>query len=264
MTSPASPAPPKLAVLLRAHRRPAYLAHALRAWSLLSPLIPLRVHVALDRPTPEVLEVLAPLKTDAIIRDFSHLPILSPGRDRFLDAQNAHLDWLMEFPPAEWVMVADDDFWFEPTAAAAYLPAALDNPDADAYFCQCLSIHALPDLYNAARGHTSIRLYRNLDPTARFTGDRMLSIPDALHDFSVITYRTAQLRVPLLEYNHEPADRWATYTTYRDSGKEDPYTRSHILQPVLRRFPSDFDTTYGTWTNLWTDPTSSPSSPSGT
>ena len=150
----------------------------------------------------------------------------------------------------DWVYVVDDDFWFEPHKITTALAPALSDLDIDAYYCPCLFIQDASDTYNPDRQHESIRLYRHV-PRARFSGKRMLSVPDGPHDTAIISGRTARFPVPILEYGgYTASDRTAVIDAYKRARKDDDFTRA-LLSPRRLHFPTDWDPHYGSWTSLY-------------
>lgn len=241
-----------LAALVRAHRRADTLRVALTELDRYADFPGLKVSTIVfeDRCPTSFLDIYASLRHPPTVVAVD-VPILGAGRERFLEAQNSHLSHMERLLGSpDWVYVCDDDFWFEPEKITDTLVPALSNHEVDAYYCPCLFLQDAPDTYNPDRQHESIRLYRHL-PRARFSGKRMLSMPDGPHDAAVISSRTARFPVPLLEYGgFTPEDRGRVVASYRAANKDDAFTRS-LLSPRRLRFPTDYDPHYGPWRSLY-------------
>lgn len=239
----------KLAALVRAHARADTLRVVLSELKRYQTFLGLDVHIfaMLDRPTPEVTDVAFSFT------DYGHqcsIPILDKGRERFLEAQNCHLEYLeREFNP-DWVYVVDDDFWFEPVRVTSALVPALSTTEFDAYYCPVVFIQDALDTYNPDSHHESIRLYRHVS-RARFSGKRMLSMPDGPHDDAIITGRVARFPAPILEYGGFDAEsRRRNIDAYARAGKVDAFTQA-LNSPRRLRFPADYDPSYGEWASLY-------------
>lgn len=218
----------RLACLVRAHRRVDTLRvvlDELLGLQLSRPPFATWIVTMADRPTPDVLGVLEACKKVGFSFFQTDIPVLDAGRERFLEAQNEHLDYVERFYTPDWVYIVDDDFALD-LDGAALLPEQLARTDVDAFYMKCLFVQNFHDFHNVKREHNSIRLYRHR-PGARFSGKRMLSIPDELHDEYVIQGRTAQYPGVLFEYGgFTPEDRAATRAAYIEAGKDDAFVRS--------------------------------------
>lgn len=237
-----------LTALVRAHSRPRRLQLVLSQLDSYRkiPNLDVDILVLADRPTPAVLDVLRQAETDfGAFSRYSPVPVLDNNRERFLEAQNAHLEWLDFFASSpDWIYVVDDDFWIEPNSAHKALESTiLARSDIDAYYMTCLFVQDSPNTYNPERQHRSIRLYRHV-PGARFSGTRMLSMPDEAHDAAIISRRTDDFPAPLLEYGgYSEADRATNLSNYARAGKSDPFTAS-LLSPRREPLPSNYALLY--------------------
>lgn len=235
--------------MVRAHRRTKTLRIVLSELQRYSTFqgLDVRPLAMVDRASAGVRAVLEEFKVPVIESPF---PLLEPGRERFMEALNVHLKELEKCDP-DWVLVQDDDNWFEPTRITAELPAALASRDVDAYFVRALFFQDSPDTYNTRRYHQSIQLWRHIKGF-RYSTKRMIFAPDSLHDAAIIACRTRILPVPALDYGgFTEEDRIATYTAYERAGKVDDFTKALIEPPALRTFPDDYDQAYGPWQNLY-------------
>jgi hypothetical protein len=240
-----------LGIAVRAHRRleslKVVLAEAKRYGTF--PGVRAFIHVLADRPAPGIPEYLKSAATPELHWEVSPFPILEPGRERFIQAQNLQLDRLEQLYDPDWIYVADDDFAFEAVGIEKELPAALTHPSIVAWFARVLFLQDAPNTYNPRRVHNSIRLFRH-DRGFRHSDKRMLSMPDALHDSAIISGRTGQLRTPLFEVGGYTAEeRQKVYDAYAAAGKVDPFTGALLSRGPLHTFPIDFDASYGPWRN---------------
>lgn len=220
--------------------------------------IDVRICAMVDRPSPDV--------QDCIDFHFArHLKaggrtLYLPAPFRLLDGEGEHfLDGMnyqiveMErvWPDMDWIFHADDDRWFEPVQISKELPKALADESVDAYYCKSLFMWGAADTFNTSRHHDSILLYRH-QPGARWSGRRMLNIPDELQEQAVMSGRVGTIRTPLLDYGtFSEADRLRVWTAFAVAGKTDAYVKSIYDPPALLRFPADFAPNYGPWRNLW-------------
>jgi hypothetical protein len=235
----------KLACLVRAHRRAESLRVVLQELEAYKTFDSLEVHVEVlaDRPTAEVKRTISDAGLEYTSLPF---PILGPSGERFLDAQNFHLETLEFRYSPDWVYVVDDDSALD-FYGAARLPDQLARSDVDAFYIPSMYIEDKPFLYNAARKHNSIWLYRHA-PGARFSGKRMLSMPDDPHDAAVMSGRTAQYPGTILEVGgYSAADREATAKAYREAGKDDAFTRALLEGRDLREVPLTLHSPFTPW-----------------
>jgi hypothetical protein len=101
--------------------------------------------------------------------------------------------------------------------------------------------------YTTTRHHASALLFRH-SRGARFSGRRIISVPDEILDAATIRDTLRNLDIPLLDYGtFSPAEAHRVTAAYTAAGISDDYTRSALTPPVLRLFPQQFDDTYGPW-----------------
>lgn len=207
------------------------------------------IHVLADRPAPGITDLLKSLESPEFHWELSPFPLLEPGRENFLRAQNLQLDRLEQLYDPDWIYVADDDFAFEAVGIEHELPGALTDPTRDAWFARVLFLQDAYDTYNPRRVHNSIRLFRH-ECGFRHSDKRMLSMPDALHDSAIISGRTGQLRTPLFEVGgFTLQERRDVYDAYAAAGKADSFTGALLSKGPLHTFPLDYDAAYGIWRN---------------
>lgn len=247
-----------LGALVRAHRRSLTLDIALSELKRYGTMADIQTWICIqvDRPTPEVSEVLA-----RHVGPQCHI-VEAPGpalstKENFLRNLNAHLAALERFHPnLDWIYLADDDRWFEPQRISSELPSALCHHDAALLDARSCFMWDRPTQYNALRHHVSPVLWRH-QPKQRWSGKRMIQAPDALHDHYILTGRHAHLKTPLLDYGSYTAEeRHLLHSTFAAAGKVDAYTDSLLAPPQLATFPDDS----APWTDLfsqWTDKTPS-------
>lgn len=248
---PSAAAPTSLLCILRVHARPLLTKiclHELDAYAHLSPSLSVRVLIQADRPSPDVARLLAS-DLPACVSDIQHLPypILDRHGEHYLDAQNDAIDLAEEGEPFDWAFLCDDDRWLEPRAAYARLLPALRVPGVTAYNIESLFFSGHTNTYTLTRSHASPLLWKHT-PGARFSGRRMINVPDDILDAATIRDTLRNLDIPLLDYGtFTPAEARRVYDAFFLAGKDDAYTRSALLPPDLRVFPTQFSDTYGPW-----------------
>jgi hypothetical protein len=215
--------------------------------------IDVRVCALMDRCCPDVQELL---------EDYSRAPwfftIDAPRRsldkdgEHFMELLNVQMDAMEErWPDLEWIYAQDDDRWFEPVHITEELPRALADDSKDVYFCRSLFFWNDSDTFNTERQHDSALLYRHC-PGARWSGRRILNVPDEPYDAAVMSGRTGVINTPLLDFGTFTADdRLRVYTAFACAGKKDAYVQSIYAPPALLKFPRDFAPDYGEWKDLW-------------
>jgi hypothetical protein len=239
-----------LAVLLRVHNRPHLLRtifHELNRYNGF-PGLTLTPIVMMDRPDPACRAIVSQY-------NWGHTfdapePILD-GREHWGRNQNFHLDFLetRNMPRPDWIYVHDDDWVFEGRKIKELLVPCLADPGIDAYYLDSLYLHDAPDTYNAKRAHHTIWLYRH-HPGHRFSGKRVIAVPDDLHDAYVISNRTATFPVPLFECGtYTKAERDFSVARYARAGRIDDFTEALKDPLTLHCFPEDWDPQYGSWFN---------------
>lgn len=256
----------KLAIIVRAHARERLLAATLRSIGRFAPQgnVSTRIFIAGDRISADAAVAIGGfLDVDdrSTFKAFN-CPILSLDGERFLDAQNMHLDWVERDWDPDWIFVMDDDFTLD-VDGWNRLPDQLARDDVDAFYMSCLFLEDSFRTHNAARKHRSIRLYRH-QRGARFSGKRMLSIPDALEARAVISFRTADYPGVILEHGGFDAPaRIAVQQAYLQAGKDDQFVRA-LTSRRLVSVPGDILNPFETLLQCPSDPTHSASSTSET
>jgi hypothetical protein len=190
----------RLGVLLRAHRREHTLRIVLRELRRYAtfPGISLMTVASLDRPTPAVSRVLSEFPEVATFR--SKVPLVSGGTERWMEAENEHLDVLEREGEFDWLYLADDDRWFDPTRIGNALGAALQFGGADAYVVESLFFHTYTNTYTTTRKHRTILLWRHAPGVRCTPGSRVLNCPEPLHEQYLFADRIRDFPVPLLDY----------------------------------------------------------------
>jgi len=253
----------ELAALVRCHRRAWTLHEVLSELTRYNSFAGLRCRILVmgDRISSEVCDVvhehLRAHRSSKLMRlVYTHTPMLEPGRENFCYNQNIHLDALDEWSDEDrfdprWVYINDDDYIFEKHRIALSLVPTLQRDEIDAYHCPTIYLVEPGNQALSDRHHTAIRLYRH-QRGPRFSGRRMLSIPDDLHDAAVVHDKTAEFPVPLLEYGSYTAkDRRELYDAYARAGKVDAFTSPLIADPLtLSPFPDIYDPKYGAWEGM--------------
>lgn len=244
--------------MLRCHVRYKTLKILLRElWRYRRDLcIDLRVCAMLDNVSPDVYELcmaweeMAPTWFFTISAPFRQLD--KEKGERFMEGLNFQIEAMeARWSDLEWIFAADDDRWFEPVKITAELPWALTDESKDVYFCRSLFMWDKSDTFNTERQHDSALLYRHV-PGARWSGRRILNVPDEPYDSAVMAGRTGVINTPLLDYGTFTADdRLRVYTAFAVAGKRDAYVQSIYAPPALLKFPRDFAPDYGEWRDLW-------------
>lgn len=251
----------RLGVLLRAHRRARTLDIVLSELERYNSFPGLEVHILtqIDRPTEDVQDILRKHANPDFMRFTSAPKPMVADKENFLSNQNAHLDEAeRRLPRCDWFFTADDDRWFEPQRITEELPRALSNPDISLWDCRSLFMWDEPTKFNAARHHLTPLLWRHI-PRFRFSGRRMMSVPDALHDQYILTGAHGHMQTPLLDYgSYTSAERRLLYDIFTAAGKRDDYIDSLLAPPRLLTFPDDAVSlgfaTPGPWTDLYAEP----------
>ena len=220
--------------------------------------IDVRICAMADRPSPDVFDCIEDHFAAHVQANGRVLYVAAPFRqldsqgEHFMKGLNVQMDAMEKaWPEMDWVFAADDDRWFEPVKITEELPRALADDSKDMYYCRSLFMWDRSDLFNTSRQHDSALLYR-FQPGYRWSGDRMLNVPDALHEQAVMTGRTGTISTPLLDYGtFDERERLRVYTAFSVAGKLDPYVKSIYDPPALLKFPRDFSPDYGAWKNLW-------------
>lgn len=200
----------RLGVLLRAHRREHTLRIVLRELRRYAtfPGISLMTVASLDRPTPAVSRVLSEFPEVASFE--STIPVISAGRERWMENENEHLEQLERHGDFDWVYVADDDRWWDPRLITEALPAALQDPNVSAYMCESLFFHTYTNAYTNTRRHRTILLWRHAPGVRCRPGSRVLNCPEPLHEQFLFSEQIKDFPVPLLDYgSFSEADRAA-------------------------------------------------------
>jgi len=218
--------------------------------------IDVRVCAMMDRSPPDVQDLLE--QYEGAYPDW-FFTLQAPRRQ--LDKDGEHfvegLNFQIEATEArwgdlEWIYAQDDDRWFSPVQITEELPRALADNSKDAYYCKSLFMWGPAfNTFNTARHHDSILLYRH-QAGARWSGRRILNIPDALQEQAVIEGRVGTLRTPLLDYGTFREDeRFRVYSAFALAGKTDDYVKSIFAPPALLRFPDDYAPHFGEFKDLW-------------
>lgn len=244
-----------LGVLLRVHDRPLHTRIVLGELARYAsfPGVDVRVVVAVDRPSPAVSDILAEYDGAPFIQEIYHaeVPIIKGGKERWMDAENEHLDHLERDGDFDWVYVQDDDHWLEPVKAASLLPAALRSTEANAYFVTSLFFHGSSDTYTTTRAHRTILLWRH-ERGARCSGRLCLNCPDPLHEAYLFGDTCRDLPIPCLDYGSvSEAERFRLVKQFAGIPNPVSDVNTILLTPTLRRFPADYDPQYGEWLDLW-------------
>jgi hypothetical protein len=246
--------PIRLLVLLRVHRRPLLtkiVLHELDAMANLSPFeLSVRVVVSADRPCPGVSRLLAG-DLPACISDVQHVsqPLLDlrGGGERWVGGLNDSLDLAERGETFDWVYQSDDDCFFEPMKCYEHLIPALRNQAATAYNVESLFFFGNSNTFTLTRHHASALLWRHRRGE-RFSGRRIVSVPDRLLDEATIRDSLRNFPVVRLDYGTAtPAEAHRVTAAYLSAGISDAYTQSALLPPDLRVFPNQFDEHYGKW-----------------
>lgn len=225
---------PTLAVMLRCHRRARSLRLVLRELLRYREFAEVKLHILADRLSTAAGNVLDEFKGEFWGFSYLPFPILSrEGGQKFREAK-AYQYKLIEPSAPDWVLLADDDRWFEPLGAAEELPASLDQDDFDILFATSWFVWDRSDQFNASRIHYSPVLFR-FEPGMVYPLDRDIQVPMPLHDEAIVQGRTANLHTPLLDYGtFSEKDRAETYKEFVEAGKNDSYVAS-LLGPDERR-----------------------------
>jgi hypothetical protein len=212
----------------------------------------------LDRASPDVQDCVEGHFAKHLAAGGRTLYIEAPRRqldaegEHFMEGLSRQMDFMEDaWPDMDWVFAADDDRTFEPVKITEELPRALADDSKDVYFCRSLFFWDESTKFNTSRQHDSALLYR-FKPGYRWSGNRMLNVPDALYDQAVMEGRVGTISTPLFDWGTLTADdRLRVYTAFSVAGKLDAYVRSIYDTPALLRFPDDFSPNYGRWRDLW-------------
>jgi hypothetical protein len=223
-------------VMLRCHRRARALYHVLSELRRYRGLgIEIRIHALLDRPTPEVKALLEIFSGLIRTRWYPDFVVLSKvGGERFREAKMEQFEQIKAWPERpDWVLLQDDDRWFEPLGATEELPKALADPNVDMWYARSLFVWDKRDQINVRRKHNSPVLFRcrNRD---QYPLDRDVQAPVPLHDEAICKARTGLLETPLLDYGtFSQEERDKTFNAFWEARKRDKYVYSIQEEPEL-------------------------------
>jgi hypothetical protein len=238
--------------MLRCHRRHEQLIPVLEELSRYHRLGLARVviHVLADRPTSRVMGVLENHKD--LIRTYwePNFKILSKKGERFREAKREQFQQIKEWPVhPDWVLLQDDDRWFEPISITGELPTALNSGDTDVWLARSLFVWDRSDQVNVHREHLSPILFR-FRARDDFPLDRDIQAPIPLHDEAYIRRRASVLETPLLDYGtFSESERKKVFEDFFQAFKRDPYVYSIQEPPEL--VPLDTIFKGRPWEDLW-------------
>jgi len=192
--------------------------------------------VMADRPAPEVSALIESLPRRMVVRVCPPNPIVTSSGLAFRQAKIAHYRVLKGLGrPIDWVLLQDDDRWFEPLGITEELPKALEQP-VDLLYARSAFLWDDSEHVNVARYHVSPTLFR-FDPDSDFPDDQDVQAPQPLHDRAIIARRTAVLETPLIDAGSlEATERDRLFNTFIAAGKNDDYVRSLKDPPTLVPF----------------------------
>jgi hypothetical protein len=233
--------------MLRAHCRTRSLKIVLQQLEAYQDFADVKIHALLDRPTPEVRELVHSCSLVFAIMS-SPDPLVSPGGLTFREAKAAQLDAIGADLTPDWILLQDDDRWFEPLGAAEELPLALADDDVDMWYARSWFVWDRSDQINLNRFHNSPVLFR-WDEEQEFPLNRDIQAPLPLHDEAIIQVRTGTFKTPLLDYGtFDEAERKRVFDEFLAAGKDDPYVRSIMKPPHLVSIDSRLERP---WRDLW-------------
>jgi len=209
----------------------------------------------MDRSPPDVQELLERYETaypDWFFTIQAPRRQLDKDGEHFVEGLNFQIEAMeARWEDLEWIYAQDDDRWFESVKITEELPRALSAGSKDVYYCRSLFMWDKSHLFNTSRAHDSILLYRHR-PGARWSGNRILNVPDEIQEQAIIEGREGTISTPLLDYGTFREDeRFRVYAAFALAGKTDDYVKSIFAPPALLRFPDDFAPNYDEWRDLW-------------
>lgn len=249
----------RIGALVRCHNRPRTLDIVLRELDRYRTFagVDVAISVMADRPTQEVLAVLKRHDLAILTQPKLNFPLLSHHGERFMEALNIQLEDLEKAAHPDFLLLADDDRWFEPLRIAEELPAVLANPDIDLWYARSIFFQDDPHTFNTRRHHYSPVLCR-LIPGDRFPLTRIIQAPERSHDRAIVQDRVGAFKTPLLDYgSFRESDRLRLYKAFVAAGKSDPYVDSLLGPASPHTFPEDAHRlgllTAGPWKDLWSE-----------
>jgi len=137
--------------------------------------------VMADRPAPEVSALIESLPRRMVVRVCPPNPIVTSSGLAFRQAKIAHYRVLKGLGrPIDWVLLQDDDRWFEPLGITEELPKALEQP-VDLLYARSAFLWDDSEHVNVARYHVSPTLFR-FDPDSDFPDDQDSTTERSSHD----------------------------------------------------------------------------------
>jgi hypothetical protein len=216
-----------LGVLLLAHRRPALLPLIVRqikgAWPLSC------IQIALDRPSPAVLEVVQDLsRVEGVEVLRCPMPAVAE-RENFMAVREWQRQQMASRDP-KYMAIWDDDHVLESTAEAkADMAAGIDL----LYAVKVFLWDSLQMVNTRMPEHRSVLFFR-VRPGDAFPLDRMIHAPADVHDHPG---STALLGARLIDVGYlDAAERAQIFARYARAGKIDAATKPLVEPPALKRF----------------------------
>jgi hypothetical protein len=216
-----------LGVLLLAHRRPALLPLIVRqikgAWPLSC------IQIALDRPSPAVLEVVQDLsRVEGVEVLRCPLPAVAE-RENFMQVRAWQHEQMLPRAP-KYMAIWDDDHVLEATAEAkADMEWGVDL----IYAVKAFLWDSLALVNTKMPEHRSVLFFR-VRPEDRFPLDRMIHAPTPLHDHPT---STACLGARLIDVGYlDAAERAQIFARYARAGKIDAATKPLVEPSAPKRF----------------------------
>lgn len=234
--------------MLRCHRRSRPLRLVLQELMRYNSFATVKVHVLCDRTTTDVQTVLDEFKGQFWGLKHLDFPILG-DRERFREAKELQFR-ILEAAAPDWVLLQDDDRWFEPLGISEELPRFLTQDDVDIVYARSWFVWDRPGTFNTARHHYSPVLFRYA-PGLHYPLDRDIQVPLPLHDEAIIQGRAGEFETPLLDFGtFDERERKLTFEAFRAAGKDDHYVNSIVGPPDLKLIDEELGRP---WHDLWTE-----------
>jgi hypothetical protein len=234
--------------MLRCHHRARSLRLAIRELLRYRSFADVKLHILADRLSFKAQEVLDEFKGEFWGVKHLDYPILSPkAGEQFREAKRLQFQIIQAAAP-DWVLLADDDRWFEPLGAHEELPRVLADGDKDIWYATSWFVWDQTDRFNAARHHHSPVLFR-FEPGLEYPLDRDIQVPLPLHDEAIVQGRAGELQTPLLDFGtFEREERARVYKAFVEAGKIDAYVEGINGPPDIRSIDEELKRP---WKDLW-------------